>query len=162
MLIGISGHQRLVEDSWWDWVRSEIESIIDREEKPIMGISSLAIGADQLFARLVLEMGGTLYAVLPFQGYERTFQTADALKQYRELLQRATSIETLSSGQADDEERFLAAGRRVVDLCQKLIVVWNAEPAKGLGGTADVVAYALTTGRPIIHINPATHGVTDL
>ncbi len=161
MLIGISGHQRLNEDSLWDWVRSEMKNILDHEEQPITGVSSLAIGADQVFAQLVLELGGTLYAVLPFDGYERTFHSSDTLNQYYELLRCAASIETLPN-EGSDEECFMASGMRIVDLCQKLIVVWNAKAAKGLGGTADIVRYARMVGRPITHINPVTRMVARL
>jgi len=62
----------------------------------------------------------------------------------------------------DDEEAFLAAGKRVVDLSDIVIAVRDGEPAKGKGGTADSVAYALSTGAPVIHLNPLRETVTNL
>ena len=42
----------------------------------------------------------------------------------------------------------------MVDRCDVLIAVWDGEPARGPGGTAEIVAYALERGRPIVHIRP--------
>jgi len=41
-------------------------------------------------------------------------------------------------GEVTDEDAYMAAGRRVVDLSDVMIAVWNAKPAKGKGGTADI------------------------
>jgi len=52
------------------------------------------------------------------------------------------------------EEAFFAAGKAVVDACDWLIAVWDGEPARGLGGSADVVAYARNQGRRVDVIWP--------
>ncbi|MFG2222777.1 hypothetical protein [Streptomyces sp. NPDC048644] len=36
-----------------------------------------------------------------------------------------------------------------VGLVDRLIAVWDGQPARGYGGTADVVAYARSTGVPV-------------
>src|SRR5271165_2228772 len=41
-------------------------------------------------------------------------------------------------GEVTDEDAYMAAGRRVVDLSDVMIAVWIAKPAKGKGGTADI------------------------
>jgi hypothetical protein len=38
--------------------------------------------------------------------------------------------------------------------------VWDGEPAKGLGGTGDVVGYAVQKGKDLIHLNPVNRSVT--
>jgi hypothetical protein len=35
-----------------------------------------------------------------------------------------------------------------------MVFVWNGKPAKGHGGTADIVDYALKCNKRIFHINP--------
>jgi hypothetical protein len=120
---------------------------------PIVAVTSLAVGADQLIARLVLEGGGALHAVLPFADIERSF-SPENLPAYRELVQKAT-IEVLETP-GTDEDAYLAAGLRVVDLSDIMLAVWNGRPAKGKGGTADVVAYALRRDVPLIHIDPVS------
>lgn len=124
---------------------------------PLVGVTSLAIGADQVFAVLVLELGGAIHAVIPFADIERSFSPED-LPVYRDLIKHA-EVEILRTP-GSDEDAYLAAGRRVVDQTDTIIAVWNGEPAKGKGGTADIVAYARERGVPLIHVNPDTRTIT--
>src|SRR5579864_2320270 len=126
---------------------------------PLTAVTSLAIGADQLLARLVLERGGSIHAVLPYADIERSFSSED-IQGYRDLVKHAT-VEILDTPGAD-QDAYLAAGLRVVDLSDVVIAIWNGLPAKGKGGTADIVEYALSRHKPLIHINPATQTVLHL
>jgi hypothetical protein len=47
------------------------------------------------------------------------------------------------------EEAYYAAGRYIVDHADRLIAVWDGDPPRGLGGTADVVDYARLIGVPV-------------
>lgn len=159
--IGITGHRSLKNDNVWGWVRKAISDVLSQAGRPLIGMSSLAAGSDQLFAELVLSQGGNLEVVIPFEGYERTFDSPSNLDRYRELLAKAARVETIA-GPRQDDEAYLEAGRRIVNLSQSLIAVWDGLPARGWGGTAQVVALAREAGRPVIEINPNTHTVTDL
>jgi hypothetical protein len=125
---------------------------------PLTAVTSLAIGADQLLATLVDRRGGEIYAVIPFQGYERTFRVRQQ-SQYRFLSSKATAKEVLSTS-GTDEDAYLAAGKRVVELSDMMIAVWNGQSAKGRGGTADIVAFADRRQVPLVHINPVDRSVT--
>ncbi len=153
MRVGITGHQRLKDSSVWPWVAAEMDEVLTQLPEPLTGISSLAIGADQLFAQVVLERGGALEVILPFEDYARQFEDAQAIENYYRLLERGSRVEVLPA-RASDEEAYLAAGQRVVDLADCLVAVWDGEPAVGLGGTADVVDYAQQLGKRVIHIDP--------
>ncbi|MCA1708813.1 MAG: hypothetical protein LC808_38260, partial [Actinobacteria bacterium] len=48
------------------------------------------------------------------------------------------------------EDAFFAAGRRVVDLSDVVVAVWDGMEAKGKGGTGDVVTYARDNGIPVV------------
>jgi hypothetical protein len=156
--IGITGHQRLPAPTDWDWVGREIKALLSSAQPPIVGISSLAIGADQLFAKAVLDAGGSLEAVIPFDGYSETFQEPDRV--IFENLRNASSRVEILAKMGSKEESYLAAGVRVVDLSELVVAVWNAMPAGGLGGTADIVHYAIAKRKRIVHINPAARSVT--
>jgi hypothetical protein len=160
MKVGITGHQRLKESSNWEWVRVEIDNLLSQLPPPLTGVTSLAIGADQLFAKAVLKHGGLLEAVIPFAGYERTFSEGHDREEYGHLLKRASKIEVLEK-RGSDEEAYFAAGKRMVDLSDLLIAVWDGKPAAGLGGTGDVVQYAIHERKKTIHINPITHKITE-
>ena len=50
-------------------------------------------------------------------------------------------------------QAYEAAGRYVVDHCDLLIAVWDGKPARGRGGTAEIVAYAREKKRPLIVVS---------
>lgn len=154
MKIGITGHQHLPNQQTWDWTRREMQRIINTtgSVSELVGYSSLAVGADQMFAELILAVGGKLSVVLPFADYERTFEFKSARDSYHILLNKAYAVETLRP-QKSDEEAFFAAGKRVATLCDVLVAVWNGKEAQGLGGTADVVHFAHDINKQIVHLN---------
>ena len=155
MHVGITGHQE-VENQ--EWVKAQLIEELKNLNSSLVGISSLAVGADQFFAESVLRMNGQLMAIVPFEGYEKEFE-GTGRSNFTRLLEAATAIETLPM-LTTKEESYLAAGKRVVDLSNLLIAIWNGKPAKGLGGTADIVQYAQEQSCKLIHINPLARSVT--
>jgi hypothetical protein len=153
--VGITGHQELEDPVW---VEKQLQRIVSLQPKPLFGISSLAVGADQIFAQVVLDCGGELQVIIPCKGYADAFDEQGRYE-YERLLTAASSVKTISLS-VSDEEAYLAAGKRVVDISDQLIAVWDGLPAAGLGGTADIVAYAQSTGKGYFHINPVSHQAT--
>jgi hypothetical protein len=153
MKVGITGHQRLKDPLVWDKVRLEIIDALDRLQGIVVAVTSLAIGADQLFAEIVLQRGGEVEAVIPFDGYELKFKEGSSRETYRQLLSKAKRVEVLVNV-GSDEEAYFEAGKRVVDLSDMMIAVWDGQPAGGLGGTADVVDYSNSKNKivSIIHV----------
>src|SRR5260221_12639223 len=66
----------------------------------------------------------------------------------------ASAVVELDGRRSEESDAYLAAGKLIVELCDVLVAVWDGEPAAGKGGTADVVAVALASGRPVIWLNP--------
>lgn len=158
MRVGITGHQRLDNPADWQWVEGEIRNVLDHLHGHFIGITSLAIGADQLFARLVLQHGGQVEVIVPFDDYERTFADEPTRSAYRDLLHAAGRRDVLKKS-GSDEEAFFAAGKLLVDRSDLVIAVWNGKRAAGLGGTADIVHYARDRGKGVIHLNPGSRTV---
>jgi imidazoleglycerol phosphate dehydratase HisB len=150
-LIGVSGHQSMSEQTATD-VSAAIKSVLSTKEK-VIGVSSLAVGADQIFARAVLDSGRPLHVVIPSKNYEKTFSTQDNLAEFYRLLALAEHVKELDFD-SPTESAFFAAGKAIVDSSQLLVAIWDGEPAAGLGGTADVVSYAREQGRNVIVIWP--------
>lgn len=161
MKIGITGHQKLENPTNWNWVKFEFNKIFAQYPKPFTGVTSLAIGADQLFAEVVLEHGGSLAAIIPFNGYEFKFSEGDDRQRYHHILDRATTVNILPQ-MTSDEESYFEAGKKVVDIVDFLVAVWDGKPSRGLGGTADVVEYAQECHKRVVHLNPIICKVDEL
>jgi hypothetical protein len=149
--IGFTGHQRLP-DAAIDYISANIRRIL-LSYKDITGYSSLAAGADQLFATELLATGGRLHVVIPATGYAATLDH-HAAASYERLLAAATDTTRLPFP-APNEAAYDAAGRWIAEHSDLLIAVWDGEPARGLGGTADAVAHARELGREVRIIWPA-------
>ena len=155
MIAGITGHQDLGDAR--AWVRRVIAEEVDRR-RVTRGLTSLAAGADQLFAEVLLEIGIPYETVVPCAGYEQTFADTAVRNQFERLLATSARVEQLPYD-SPSEECFLAAGQRIVIECELLLAVWNGEPARGLGGTGDIVAFARSRRRSWIHIDPEERAV---
>jgi hypothetical protein len=121
---------------------------------PLVGLTSLAPGADQLFASAVIAAGGAIVFVRPCDRIEDSFST-ETLPEFRRL--RALAAETISMPYDEcSEAAYEAAGFAIADDCDVLLAVWNGEPAPPgtRGGTSDVVAHRRAAGRPVVVIWP--------
>jgi len=158
--IGITGHQRLPSPADWPWVKEAIETILSSVAGDLMGFTSLALGADQLFADLVLKRGGSLTVIVPFAEYETKFAEGTDRDSYKRLLAKADTVEVLQSA-GSNREAYFKAGKQVANRSELLIAVWDGRPAAGLGGTAGVVEYVRQCGRPLVHIDPVSRTVNE-
>jgi len=154
MKAGITGHQDLGGEAAVAWVREEILRAVD-SHRVGHGFTSLAAGADQLFAQALLDRRIPYTVVVPSAGYELAFTDAAARQEYARFLGRAERCVTLGF-ESPGEEAYWAAGQEIVRLADLLIAVWNGAPAAGLGGTGDVVAHAGRVGRKVWQLNPVT------
>jgi hypothetical protein len=143
---GVTGHQvlppRIVDRAVRHWHR------VLPAGAQLYGVSSLAEGADQMFAGHVLAAGGELEAILPCADYASSLCTDGGRARFEELRQAARTVITLPYPKPS-EQAFLAAGLVLVERCDHLFAVWDGRPARGLGGTADIVAYARARGCPV-------------
>jgi hypothetical protein len=110
----------------------------------LTGVSCLADGADQIFARAVLDLGGRLEVVVPAADYRAVLPAAGHAV-YDELLASATEVFRLSH-RSSTSEAFMDASRRMLGYVDRLLAVWDGKPARGFGGTADVVRLANDLG----------------
>lgn len=159
-VVGFTGHRQLADPTGVAAaIRSEIEGL--RKEAPgeWIALSSLAAGADKIFVGTALDLGLGWEALLPLPlvDFERDFapsEWADA----KRLLGRAEHFEVAAEPGSRDEA-YLTGGFEIVNKCDVLLAVWDGQPARGKGGTADIVAYARAMGRPVIIVNPESKAV---
>jgi hypothetical protein len=151
MIIGITGHQDLG-DEQIDWVKYHLVKELGQVDAT-KGMSCLARGTDQLFAQVIIENGIELIAVIPSKDYETTFFNSKDLQHFKVMVKQAFQVKQMDCNKAT-ESAFYQASQYIVDCCDILFAVWNSQPSKGFGGTADVVSYADKQHKKIIHLNP--------
>ena len=149
--IGVAGHQGLPSRTT-DLVSAALRDVLAQYQDAMVGITCLADGADQLFAHIVVDLGHSLEVVIPAKQY-RDGLSPEAQPAYDQLVAKATHVEQLPFVEST-EEAHMAGGKAIVDRSDLLLAVWDGEPARGYGGTADVVAYAKERGVPVKVIWP--------
>lgn len=149
---GITGHRGLsgpTEQIVAEALRNEVALHASEE---LIGVSAIADGADSLFARAVLDAGGSLVVIVPAARY-RDLLPAEHHATYDELLAHAVEVITLDQVESTSAAH-MAASLRMLGAIDQLIAVWDGQPARGYGGTADVVAAAIERGLPVTVIWP--------
>ena len=159
-VVGFTGHRQLADPECAErFIADALESLIGEASGEWIGVSSAALGSDLLFARRVLERGIAWQALLPFlpSEFSKDFPPEDWAK-VEALLARAENVTTLG-GEGEREEAYLDCGIETVNACDVLIALWDGEPARGRGGTAEVVTYARELDKPLVVVDPMTGAV---
>lgn len=105
--IGVTGH-RSIPDEVLGHVEEGLRALLGSHEGPLEALSSLAEGADQLFAAIALECGADLTVVIPSGDYEEGFEGAEALERFRGLKGRATQEVRMDFARSTDEAYYAA------------------------------------------------------
>lgn len=144
MRVGITGHRGLPEAAE-ALVREAIrEAVQPCAGADLAGVSCIADGPDAWFAQTVLDLGGRLEVVVPAEEY-RDSLPAWHHRTYDELLSRASEIHATGLARSDSQAH-MTGSEILVGLVDEVIAVWDGRPARGYGGTADVVRYAREHG----------------
>lgn len=152
MRIGITGHSNLA-PSAEPAVMQALTDVLADTPAPLVGVSCLARGADQVFARVVLDLGGQVEVVLPAADYRERKVKPENAAAFEELLGRARTVRTLPF-ERSDRAAYMAASEAVLGAVDRIVAVWDGRPGDGHGGTADVVAAAHDRGLPVTVVWP--------
>ncbi|MDG4862005.1 hypothetical protein P8605_28075 [Streptomyces sp. T-3] len=155
MRVGITGHRGLHGKTEKAVRRALSDAVATYDSDELVGVSCLAEGPDVWFAEAVLDHGGRLEVTLAADEYR------DGLPLwhrpvYDDLLTRASDVRATGLREVTDEAH-MAGSELLVDRVDELIAVWDGLPARGHGGTADVVAYAELHGVPVRNLWPEGH-----
>jgi hypothetical protein len=124
------------------------------DEVPRIGVvSALAEGADRIVAREALRRGLPLTCPLPFapNEYEQDFASEASRVEFRRVIARAADVRPLPGRRDEAEAAYHAVGRALVEASDIMIAIWDGEPSRGPGGTADVVLDA-SARMPVIWV----------
>lgn len=124
-------------------------------------VTALAEGADSLAAQAALERGWQVDACLPFPAaeYAVDFAPGPPRDRFDQLLAQATSVMSLPGTRDAATAAYEAAGRMVLDQSDILLALWDGDPARGRGGTAQVVAEAVARHIPVIQVDVGQDGI---
>jgi hypothetical protein len=152
MRIAISGHRGLPAATERLINQDIRKQLADYRNGDLVGISNLADGADQLFAQAVVDAGGQLEVIIPAAQY-RAGLPESAHAAYDALLARAAKVDRLDRIESN-EDAHMEASQVMLTRADHLFAVWDGKPARGYGGTADVVAEARKQNIPVTVIWP--------
>jgi hypothetical protein len=167
--IGITGHIGLDPAKMLELERGIDKAIQHIEQtfpkRYLTVFSPLAVGADRLVARKLLERKGSrLIAVLPVPEadylddfgptdlHREDYEGAEARQEFRHWLSHRAIETIVVPPSATRDESYEKVGFYIADYSDVMIAVWDGLPSQGRGGTADIVAQAKELGKPICHI----------
>jgi hypothetical protein len=156
-VIGFSGHRQLADPTGVGRsVRAALEQLRRKVPGEWIALSSVAEGGDSVFVGEVLSLPMAWHAILPLPRAEfaKDFSAAEWVM-VEEQLGRAEAVQIIGEN-GSREDAYLDCGTETVSGADVLMAVWDGQPARGKGGTAEVVEYARALGKPLILINPAT------
>lgn len=153
-VVGFSGHRQLANVTGVTAaIRETLESLRREVSAEWSALSSAAAGADLLFVRSVLDLNMPWEASLPLplSDFQHDFPPNE-WNEVKALIALAKQAQIVAAN-GSREDAYLAGGLDVVNRCDVLLVVWDGRPARGKGGTADIVAHARAIGRPLVIID---------
>ncbi|MGA1981845.1 MAG: hypothetical protein ABSG84_05175 [Acidobacteriaceae bacterium] len=157
LAVGFTGHRKLPDEAS---SRQQIRDFLALQKEShrgvVYGVSSAAAGGDQLFAESCLELDIPLRILLPrpAEQFRTDFDDASWLRTTR-IMESAISVEVTGRHESRNEQ-YYDCGIQTIAESQLLLALWNGLPARGTGGTQEMVAYARKTGHPIAWINSET------
>jgi uncharacterized phage-like protein YoqJ len=129
------------------WLKSRTRDKL-QALRPIHAISGMAIGYDQDFAEVCIDMGVPFIAAVPFEGQERRWPPT-AQQHYRKLLRLAYEVVVVCEG-GYERWKMQARNEWVVDHSSDLVAAFDGSQ----GGTANTINYANKVRCEIHRIDP--------
>ncbi|MGH8249388.1 MAG: hypothetical protein ACREVI_01625 [Steroidobacteraceae bacterium] len=159
-VVGFTGHRLLADGAGAAAaIRRALESLRGEIPGEWIALSSIAEGSDQLFVQQARAIGMSWHAILPLPRAEfaRDFSPT-VWPAVEQTLASADHLRIISEN-GDRGDSYLDCGIETVNGADVLLAVWDGDSARGKGGTAEVVQYAKSTGKPVLIIDAATHEV---
>lgn len=160
-VVGFSGHRSLTDPAATATaIRQALGSLQKEAAGEWIALSSVAAGSDQLFVQQARAAGLSWHAILPLPRAEfaKDFSAAEWAK--AEVLLNEAEHTRIIAENGSREDAYLDGGLETVNGADVLLAVWDGQPARGKGGTAEVIDYARALGKPVVIIHADTHQIT--
>lgn len=156
-VVGFTGHRQLRDpDAAAAGLTAALDRLLALAPGEWIAVSSAAAGSDLLFARMARERGMAWQALLPLPEADFRKDFTEAEWRTAEALLGSAETVTALAGADSREEAYLDCGIETVNACDVLVALWDGEPARGRGGTAEMVMYARELSKPLLVIDPDT------
>jgi hypothetical protein len=161
--IGVTGHRlNRISQRQLDRLTPQVQPLLAQVAQTarasgaesVVLVCGLAEGADRHVARLALDAGYGLHAVLPFDRdlYVRDFPEAASRREFAALLRRADHVTELPGRDGVNAQAYHRAAQVLLGQSDLLLALWDGRPAQGPGGTAEVVNGACRRHMPVLHV----------
>ena len=153
----ITGHRKIGksyshDDATRVKVRNRLRNILRKvkEKYPeVIGISGMAIGIDQDFCYICIELQIPFDAYLPFEG-QALIWPKPIQNEYKNLLKKARQCIIVSDG-GYSPSKMHVRNKAMADECDAAIAVWDQ---RQIGGTASCIKYLEQLEKKVLIINP--------
>ncbi len=158
LVIGVTGHRKLRSDDIPALQARVRDFLLDLRarypELPLVLLSSMAQGSDQLVAQVALDLGLRVIAPLPLplDLYRADFDPPDLQLLERQLPQvevlvlplgRGSTLQSVAASGLARDQQYARSGVFVSSHCHVLLALWDGQESGRLGGTAQVVHFHL-------------------
>ncbi|MFT4175473.1 MAG: hypothetical protein QM627_02345 [Luteolibacter sp.] len=139
--VGFSGHRKMERpEEARAIIRQELRSLASSLKGELIGLSSAAAGADLIFLETCAELRIRTIVLLPFdrERFSQDFDNPEEWRRAIHCMDTALWCETVG-GNEDAPAAYHVVNREMLDIADRMIFLWDGLPARGLGGTAEVV-----------------------
>ena len=158
LVIGVTGHRKIRSEdipALQARVRQFLREMQARyPELPLVLLSSMAQGSDQLVAQVALDLGLRVIAPLPLplDLYREDFEPPDLQLLDRQLpqvealylpLARGSTLQSVAASGLARDQQYAQSGVFVSSHCHVVLALWDGQESGRLGGTAQVVNFHL-------------------
>jgi uncharacterized phage-like protein YoqJ len=130
------------------WLKNQIVAVLENE-KPSKVISGVALGIDQLFALICLEMNIPVIAAIPCDNQDKIWPQ-QSKELYHSILNNPLVESHVICPGPYAPWKMQKRNEWTSDNTDKAIGVWDGTK----GGTSSCITYLQKIGKPVIRINP--------
>ena len=149
MTVAVTGHRDVVVDAKLLEALEVFFGTVSKEYEQVVLLSALADGADQYAAKAALQYDNIdLQVPLPMEEGSYLESIADK-EHFHTLAKSAKAVFTIPRQQ---EDPYVNLGYFLVERADMLLVLWDGTYNDKQGGTGEVLKYAKSVEKPIVHI----------
>ncbi len=137
------------------WIRNNLRLLLRgmKERNPdLEAITGMALGADQIFAEVCIELEIPFIAAVPLEGQESKWPS-ESRARYDQTISKAKKVVVVDKIRSYHSDRFggklALRNKSMVDHSDKAIAVWDGSD----GGTANCVQLLLRKGRKFVQLD---------